>query len=66
MGKEILAIPEEQLSVVVDIIDMGLAVTSVPRNHPAWQGLYTWCREMEEYIDSIASAFDMSSVLDKK
>ena len=58
MAKEILAIPEEYLSIVVDIIELGLLTTSVPVNHPAWQRLNNWCKEMDDYLESLASRLE--------
>ena len=53
MGKEILAIPEENILEVIEVIEQGLKVTNVSNDVEC--NLKEWCREHREYLAELAT-----------
>jgi hypothetical protein len=54
MASEILAVPEENLEAMIEVIRVGLTVSKIkgkvkiPRDME--RGLKKWCKEEEEYL----------------
>ena len=51
MAKEILAIPEEDLEEVIEVIRAGLK--AIKTSNDVWVNLNKWCDEEEEYLKEL-------------
>lgn len=49
MAKEVLYIPEEDLSVFIEILREGMCALDVPEHMAEW--LTEWCNDEEAYIE---------------
>jgi len=53
MAKEILAVPEEHLADVINVIRTGLSACAEDVDPAVIHNLSTWCDEEEEYLDQL-------------